>query len=143
MARKAQVKEGDILAIPFGEDLVAAGIVLHVSKCIRNAMMVGFYDRLFRSADEIDVSALGGPFIATPKYASTRTVPEGVWTVVGHNPELLAAAHIPELRVSTGLYYKDDFIRKLAPEEWSRYPALTVQGDGFVEDRLRDHFTKG
>jgi hypothetical protein len=142
MARTRTVRAGDLIDVPFGEGQVAVGIVLHTSReFFSRSMLVGFYDRVFPAAAAIDVTVLGRPFIATPQYVSKRMVREG-WPVIGHSEELLAAMKLPELRVAYELYRGDTFIRRLHPDELSNYPSLGVQGDGYVEDVLRDHFLK-
>lgn len=136
-----QVKAGDVFCVPLSEDTVAVGIVLHVSKVFKNAIMVGFYDQLFKSVEDVHVAALSSDFIDTPNYTGKLLITEGRWQVVTNSPELLARAKIPELVVVNTVYYKDRIVQQLSSlEESRRYPTLTGQGGIFVENKLRKHF---
>ena len=115
MMKRHRTRDGDIICIPLADSLVAVGLVLHVSKLFQNAVMIGFYDRPFESCESIDLNGLGGPFIDAPNYTWKRNITLGEWPVVGKSVELLAKATIPHLAVSYSLYYKDEFVRLLAP----------------------------
>lgn len=140
MKKRSEVKPGDIVGVPLGERMVAVGIALHVSTRVENGMMIGFYDQLFESMEDIDIKALGGEFIETPNYTGVQLITSGQWKVVANSPELLAAASIPKLRVVYTLYYKDEVVRRLSPDELKEYVELVGQGGGFMEDKLRRHF---
>jgi hypothetical protein len=137
---KKRVNPGDIIAVDLGDKMVAAGIVIFLSKWLHNGMLVGFYDQLFKTIDEVDIAQLGGPFIRTPNYTGKQLISTGQWHVIGNSPELLSVAEVPELRVAYDLMFKDDFVRKLAPEELQNYVGLSGQGGGYVENWLRKHF---
>ncbi|HEX6290919.1 MAG TPA: Imm26 family immunity protein [Herpetosiphonaceae bacterium] len=142
MTTKHQVKEGDIIAIPFDDQRVAAALILHVSKVFRNAILIGIYEQVFPSIDAIDLQTLGGPFIGVPNYTGKQMVRDGDWPVIGNSAALFAAATIPELRVVDTVYYKDTPVRLLSAEEEARYPVHTVAGKGYVEQTLQQHFGK-
>jgi len=135
-----KVKPGDIVGIPLEEKRVAVGMVLHVSTLFKNAIMIGFYNQLFESMEDIDIEALGGEFIETPNYTGKQLITSGRWEVVGNNPKLLAEAAIPQLRVVNTLHYKDQVIRQLSPDEFKEYVEFRGQGGIFVENKLRKHF---
>src|SRR5947209_6401383 len=108
--RTTKVGPGDVIAVPLAPNQVAAGLVLHVSKRIRQGMIVGFYDRLFDSPDVVRIDQLGGPFVRMPNYTSTKMVREGIWPIVGHSPELLSDATVPVLRAAYDLYLGDEWV---------------------------------
>jgi len=143
MGKSPSIREGDIVGIPLGEGMVAAGIVLHVSTRIKNGILMGFYDQLFDSIETINVEALGKKFIATPNYTGKQLLTSRHWKVVGHSPRLLKEANIPELRAAYTLYRKDEVVRQLVSNELKDYPELRVEGAGMIEDKLREHFGKG
>lgn len=137
------VKAGDLIAIPFAEGIVAVGLVLQRSHdLLRGCLLVGFYDRTFATVGAIPPEQLGGPFIATPQYLHQWSVRKGLWPVIGHRDDLLATAPLPVLRMSYDLYRGDEHVGRVTPEEFRHYPSLRVQGDGYVEGVLRDHFLK-
>jgi hypothetical protein len=105
-------------------------------------MMIGFYDQVFRSLEDVNLDVVGGESIDIPNYTGVQLVTSGRWKIIGNSPELLAAASIPELRVVGSLYYKDTYIRQLSYEELTRYPQYRGQGGLFIENWLREHFTK-
>ena len=140
--KRVVVRPGDIIGVRLEEGKVAVGIVLHVSGLFKDAIMIGFYDRLFDSIEDIDVESLGGGFIETPNYTGRQLVTSGRWKIVGNSPTMLAAAHVPELRVVYTLYCKDQVIRQLALDEFKEYAELAGQGGLFIEDKLRRHFAE-
>jgi len=140
MGKSSGVKDGDIVGVPLSEGMVAVGIVLHLSVRVKNGMLIGFYNHLFDSIEDIDVELLEGEFIETPNYTGKQLVTSRRWKVVGNNPELLAEANIPELRAVYTLYHKDEAVRKLSPDELKDYTELRVEGGAFIEDKLRKHF---
>jgi hypothetical protein len=138
---RKRVRPGDVICVPLRQGLVTVGIVLHVSKVFNGGMLVGFFDQTFTSPQEVDIKALGGPFIWTPNYTGTQLVREGRWTVVGNSPELLATANMPDLRVVSTVYRGDTIVRDPVPlEEWGNYQEVRGGGGRFVEDRLREYF---
>lgn len=143
MSRKT-VKPGDIIAVPLEGLGVAVGLALHVSKHFKNGMMIGFYDQLFDSINQVDIANLGGDFIEVPNYTGVQIIRKGDWKIVGHSPELLATAEIPVLRVVNAIYYKDEIVQQLLPwDEAIKYTPLRGQGKLYVEEKLWSHFTKG
>jgi Immunity protein 26 len=135
-------KEGDIICVPLREGLVVAGIVLNVSKRFRDAVMIGFYDRAFSSRESIELRDLGEHFIDTPNYTWKEDVLSGQWQIVGNSTELLSRAAIPHLAVSYSLYFKDEFVRLLTPDELKDYPAWRGQGRQSVECKLLSHLER-
>src|SRR5437867_2521078 len=93
-----RVRAGDVFGVPLGPNLVAVGIVLHVSRYFVGSIMVAFYRQAFSSIDQIDLGALHDDFVERPNYTSKRVLTTKRWTVVGNSPELLSGAVIPELR---------------------------------------------
>src|SRR4051812_7830714 len=110
MAPRKDVRIGDVLAIPLGDASVAAGVVLHVSKRIRDGIIVGYVDRLFPSIEAIDVGTLDGSFTHGPQYTSAQMVREGDWPVVGQRPDLANPDRVPVLRIATTLYRGDEVV---------------------------------
>lgn len=136
-----KVKPGDIVSIPLTPDAFAAGIVLHVSKEFRNAMMIGIYDKLFLSKLDITSTALPDQFIETPNYTSTQLVTKGDWEVVAHNSKLLEGIPLPKLRAAGTVYRGDEVVEQLhSLQELRRYPEISGQGKIFIERKLRQHF---
>lgn len=140
MSRKLAVEPGDIVAVPLGDKMVAAGIVLHISTVFRGSMMIGFYNKLFTSVEEIDVKTIGGNFIETPNYTGKQLITKGRWKVIGNSQELLEAASIPQLRVVNTLYYKDEIVKQIRISEFKKYVQVAGQGGFFIEDKLRKYF---
>jgi hypothetical protein len=140
MARK-RVKPGDIFAIPLGDDMIAAGIALHISKYFKNGMLTGYFTECFPSIEAIDIADLRPEFAFTPNYTSKVMVGCGDWPLVGHSDALLAQSEIPILVTVTTLLYKDEVVDQLDSIEKTRgYTVLAGQGKGFVENRLRKYF---
>lgn len=138
---KIKVRAGDLFCVIPDEGLAVVGIVLHVSKLIKNGILVGFYDQCFESVEDIDIEALRGEFITTPNYTGKQLIAEGRWRIVGHSPALLASARIPELRIVNTVYFKDEVVRQLtSARKFSKYTELSGQGGIFVENILREHF---
>ena len=143
MRMRKAVKPGDIVAVPLDEAMVAVGIVLHVSSRFKNSMMIGFYDYVFESIEEVD--RLGGDFIDTPNYTGVQLISKDRWQVIGHSLDLLAEATIPKLRVVTHVYYKDEVVHHFGSheeEEARKYPLLKGQGGIFIENKLREYFKR-
>jgi hypothetical protein len=140
MMRSSMIEPGNIVSIPLDEGMVAVGIVLHVSARIKNGVMIGFYDQLFESVEDIDLKALGSEFIEIPNYTSKQLITSGRWKIIGNSPESLAAANISELRAAYTLYYKDEVVRQLSPAELGDYVEIAGQGGSFIEAKLRKHF---
>lgn len=141
MTKRSRVKLGDIVAIPLDKERFAVGIVLHISTIFKNAIMMGFYKALFKSAENIDIEKLGGEFIETPNYIGKQLITKGPWRVIGNSNRLLVEATIPQLRVAYTLYYKDQELKQLTDNELSKYVALKGQGGAFVENKLRKYFS--
>lgn len=145
MAKRIRVKPGNLIAIPLEKNLVAVGIILHVSKVFKNAIMVGYYDHPFSSIEDISIEKISGEFIDTPNYTGKQLVTKGPWKLIGHSDELLAVAKIPELAVVHTIYYKDEVVKQYPAEEAEtvrKYPVLEGQGGIFVENKLRRYFRK-
>lgn len=145
MATHIRVKPGDLIAIPLEENMVAVGIILHVSKRFKDAIMVGYYDQLFNSVEDISAEKITQPFVDTPNYTGRKLVTKGPWQLVGHSEKLLAEAEIPELAVVHHIYYKDEIVKHYPAQEAEavrKYPVLEGQGGKFVENKLRKHFMK-
>ncbi len=142
MAQGKAVKVGDIFCVSLGEKMLVTGIVLHVSKVFKNAMMVGFYDRIFEAPEDIDITALHGEFIDVPNYTGKQLITSGRWKVVGNNLKLLTAVTIPELRVVSHVYYQDTIVRQILPTDYKNYTELRGQGGSFIERKLRKHFMR-
>lgn len=141
IAKSNKVKPGDIIAIVLRSDMIAVGIVLHISKRYRNGMLVGYFDRCFSSMEEIDVDVLIPQFVFTPNYTSKRIVELDEWLVIGHSDALLSKSPVPILVSVTTLFLKDEIVGQLSSvEEAKAYEVLAGQGKAFVEDRLRRHF---
>ena len=140
LTKRVKVVEGDLIAIPLNENVVAVGIILHVSKRIRNGIIVGYYNLIFSSVEAISIDEIGGEFVDTPNYTGKQLVTKGPWQLVGHSDELLASATIPELAVVTTIYYKDEIVHHFTNDEHKAYLTLAVEGGGFVENKLRKHF---
>jgi len=141
MSKKTGVKPGDIVAIQLAREEYAVGLVLHVSALFKNAVMMGFYDILFASMEDISIEKLGGDFIDTPNYTGKQLITRGPWKVVGHSAKLLEESTVPELRVAYTLYYKDQALRQISTDEMKDYVALIGQGGLAVENKLRKYFT--
>lgn len=140
-AKSNKVKPGDIIAIALRSDMIAIGIVMHISKRYRNGMLVGYFDRCFSSLEEIDIDALNPHFVFTPNYTSKRIVELGEWPIIGHSDVLLSKSPLPTLVSVTTLFLKDEIIGQLSSiEEAKAYEVLAGQGKVFVENRLRKHF---
>ena len=137
---KQRLSPGDIVCVPIADDKVVVGIVLHISQLFRNAVMIGFYKPLFNSIDAVNIDMLDGDFIWTPNYTGKREITDGNWRVIGNSLKLLGMADIPRLVVVNDLYFKDELVQHLHPEEVSKYPILLVAGGGAIEVRLRRHF---
>ena len=142
MASRERIKAGDLLAINISEEMVVAGIVLHVSKRFYKGMIIGFYNRLFTSRGNINIDTLKGEFVDTPNYIPVDLVLDGVWKKIGNSPQLLAEAAIPELRVAFDIYYKDTIVRKVDFDEFKNYTELKMMGQPIIENKLREHFTR-
>lgn len=141
MIKPIRVKPGDIIAVPLEPELIAVGIILHISKVFNNGIMVGFYDCSLNSLEDIKLEELGGKFIFPPNYTTKQLVTLGPWKWIGHSEELLNSAEIPELIAGYTVYYKDEIVRDMVPrEEIKRYASLTGEGGGFVENKLRKYF---
>jgi hypothetical protein len=137
----SKVKPGDIFLVPLSENSLVIGIVLHVSKVFRNAILVVFFDKLieFSKATEIELERL--PMIDTPNYTGIQMIKQGDWSVVDYRPELIEKIPIPELNAGGTVYYKDEVVKQLRTvEEFRLYPTLRGQGKGAVENKLRRHF---
>jgi hypothetical protein len=138
--RKRRLNPGDVICVPIADDKVVVGIVLHISNLFRNAVLVGFYKQLFPSCDAVDINLLGGDFIWIPNYTGKKELTDGTWQVIGNSPKLLHVATIPHLVVVSDVYFKDEVIRHLNPDEANKYPILSVAGGGAIEARLKRHF---
>lgn len=143
MPYRKRVKPGDVVAIPLGPQAVAVALVLHKSGDIRTGIVVGYYDKLFSSVDEIHIATLGGPFIGVPNYTFTRPIWHEEWKVIGNSPELLAATQLPILRIVAHLYDGDEVVGHIALEDFHKYIEAGFAYQGFVENMLRKHFTVG
>ena len=140
--KRQRLNSGDIVAVPITSNAVAVGIILHVSKYFKGAVMLGFYKQLFTSIEDVNIADISGDFIWTPSYTGRREITDGTWKVVANSPQLLAIADIPLLRAAYDLFFKDQILRKLSGDELDNYPTLSVDGGGFLEDRLRRYFGK-
>jgi hypothetical protein len=140
-AKGSKTKPGDIIAIVLRSDMIAVGIVLHISKRYRHGILVGYFDRCFSSMEEIDVNTLIPQFAFTPNYTSKRIVELGEWPIIGHSDVLLSKSSVPILVSVTTLFLKDEIVGQLSSvEETKAYEVLAGQGKEFVENRLRSHF---
>src|SRR5438128_4633549 len=102
------------MGVALGDGQVGAGLVLHVSKRIRDGIIVGYFDRLFPSAEAIDIEDLDIPFPHLPQYTAAQIVREGDWPVVGRRPDLTGPGRVPLLRVVAHLYRGDELIGRVA-----------------------------
>ena len=143
LAKLRRVSPGDLIAIPLAPNVFGVGLVLHVSKTIRNAMMVGYLNVVIDSANDFNPTGLSCDFIETPNYTGTRLVAPGRWQIIGHSQELLDEAAVPHLRWIDELWFKDEVVRKLSPRQYEKYGPLEVSGGLLVEDSLREHFGIG
>ena len=138
---RRRIKEGDIFAIPLDEQMVAVGIVLHVSKYFANAILAGYFDRCFSSVEHIPVQDLAAQFVFTPNYTGKQLLTKDHWPVIGHRNDLIDQAIIPELVVVTDVFYKDEVLKRLPSLEAAKqYEPVEGQGKGYVENRLRRYF---
>jgi hypothetical protein len=123
-----RAREGDLLWVPVSPDRNAVGLVLFVSRRFRNGMIVGFFRQLFSSPEEVDVGALAEPFVRTPNYTSALLVSKGNWRLIGNSPELLGRCSVPVLRVAASLYYKDEVIGTVKPDQLGDYQEFRLCG---------------
>lgn len=137
---KKKIEPGDVIGVPLSDDVAVAGLVLYVSKQFRNGIMVGFYNRPFRSIEDININELAGEFVDTPNYVIKDVITEGDWKRLGHSPDLLHKAVIPELRVAYDIYQGDQLIKKVDLDDFKNYTELGMAGGKFVENRLRKKF---
>jgi hypothetical protein len=143
-SKSIKVKVGDIFAVPLEEELIAAGIVLHISKYWRGGILVGFFNRRFRAVDQVAVSDLAVEFAFTPNYTGKKILTAGDWPIVGSRPDLVEPNVIPKLVSVTHVFYKDEVIEHLASlEEARQYEVLSGWGKGFCENKLRRYFAEG
>ena len=68
MPKRIRVVEGNLIGIPLDNNMVAVGIILHVSREIKDGIMVGYYDQTFPSIQAISIDEIDGDFIDTQKY---------------------------------------------------------------------------
>ena len=134
------VREGDLIAIPLADRLIAVGIVLHVSKLFKNGIMMGYFRQPFESVDKILASDLKPEFVTTPNYTSAQIIRNGFWKVIGHDEDLLRKVRIPELRSAYDIYVGDIVVRPASPSDIEHCPTLTLGGKLFIENQLRDFF---
>jgi len=97
MTPRKAIRLGDIIAIPFDTNGVAVAIILHISKYIRNAVMLGIFREIFPTIEQIDPSHVGESFIWTPNYTGRREITDGAWQILAHRPDLVAHFEIPLL----------------------------------------------
>ncbi len=141
--KRIKVKVGDIFAVPLADQLVAAGIVLHISRYWANGILVGFFDRRFPAVDQIDVSDLAAEFVFTPNYTAKRILTAGDWPIVGNRADLVVPSVIPKLVSVYDVFYKDEIVERLASiEETRQYEVLSGWGKVFAENKLRRHFVE-
>ncbi len=133
---------GDIVAIPLNQLGYGVGIILHLSSYFKNGMILGLFDQLYQSIEEIDVQRINTSLIDTPNYTSTQIVKKGIWPVVGNNADLASSIGIPLLRVVNTLFQGDEILRQITVEEEQVYTTVLGQGYLSVEEKLRKHFTK-
>lgn len=139
----SRIKAGDLIAVPFDKGRVAVGLVLQRSRDLfRGCLLVGFYSQSFDATDTIPIEHVEGQFIAIPQYVHQWSVQQGRWPVIGHRDDLLTVTPLPVLRMSYDLYEGEKHLRRLTSEEVNQYPSMRVQGDGYVEEMLREHFTR-
>lgn len=139
--KRRRIKEGDVFAIPLDERMVAAGIVMHVSKYFANSILAGYFDRCFDSVEHIPVQDLTAQFAFTPNYTGKQLLARGDWPVIGNRNDLIEQAIIPKLVVITDVFYKDEILERLPSLEAAKqYERVEGQGKGYVESRLRRYF---
>lgn len=141
MTGKIKIREGDIICIPLKDGFVASGIILHVSRLFPKAVMLGIFDTIFTSMEEIDPDSLTAQFAVSPNYVGKAIIVDGDWPVIGHSQRLLEKSTIPELAMVTTIYYKDEIVKTLdSIKKAQAYPSLAALGKIYVEEMLRKHF---
>ncbi len=135
-----RVKAGDIFCVPITDQHYVPGVVLHVSRYFKGCMLAAYFNKILPSSKDVDLQSMPGEVIGTPNYTHVYPVAKGSWITVGNNRGFLAAIPIPELVVVYDVFYKDRYVRKLSLAEISKYPVLTVAGQGAVERDLRRYF---
>lgn len=99
------IKAGDIFAVPLDDHMIAAGIVLHVSRYFDNSILVGYFDRRYGSIEEISAGELPARFAFTPNYTGKQMLVSGEWPVIGNRKALIEEAMIPKLVVVADVFY--------------------------------------
>ena len=135
-----RIRAGDLFCIHLADHAWSVGLVLHKSTSFRKCVMVGFFDVLAPSPDQVSISTLSESFIAPPNYTSLEALTSELWPRIGHSEKHLKAAVIPELVASYTLYYKDTPVRQVSREELTHYPILSVAGVGAVVKQLQRYF---
>ena len=139
--RSIKVKVGDIFAVPLDEQLIAAGIVLHISRYFAGSILVGFFNRRYRSREEIAIQDLRPDFTFTPNYTGKQILTKGDWPIVGNRADLVEQTVIPKLFVVIDVFHGDKVVERLASlEEAKQYEQLTGWGKGYIENKLRHYF---
>jgi len=137
---KLQVRRGDLLWIPVCPDKHAVGIVLHLSKYIRNGMIVGFFHCPFKSEEDVHSAELELSFMETPKWTSQQLVSEGYWKIIGNRNRLLVALPPLFFRIGSSLYQNDTPVGRVDEGQWGQYPELLAWGGKAIENHLRELF---
>jgi hypothetical protein len=114
--------------------------VLHVSKYIRNGMVIGVFPHLFSSEADVQEAELHPPFVDTPKWTGQLLASPTAWKIIGKLPPEDAARQPAAFRIGPTLYEGDVPVGTLEPEQWNQYPELLVWGKTALENHLEKVF---
>lgn len=148
---RGRVQAGDVFAVSLADDplqlppsgdLWVPAIVLHASRLFKNAMLVGYFDQLVSSPQDLTCQALGRALLdgdCAPNYTGKVAATLGYWRYIEHCPQLLSEIEIPELKVGYTLYRGDEVVQERVPLD-SGHRIFQGQGLGAVNARLKKHF---
>jgi len=142
--KRVRRQPGQVVRVDLGQGLRSVALVLEEP-------LVAFYDRLFRSDDEISLEQIENLPVAFTIMVMNQAITKGVWPVIGRidiPPALKAKPRFCKRDGMTGKVSVYQEIPELAPhferpstkEECERLEAAAVWEAEHVEDRLRDHF---
>ncbi|PHI31737.1 hypothetical protein [Budvicia aquatica] len=132
-----KISVGDVIMIPIAKVGIVPAQVLFVSKKYKNVIQMGVYQTCLTSSnDEFNYSDSFCELI----YTSQEMIKKGDWILIGNHLVAEQYKDSSLRNVAGSLYINDDFIRRLAPDEYSKYPKMLVSGRGAVENRIRKNF---
>ena len=142
MSEKVKPREGDVFSIEIDVSCFVFGVILHLSKEIKDGMLIAIFDKPFNSQDGIvDLQPDAFPLLDVPNYTSKKAFIAENWQILSSRPDISEAIEIPQLIAGNTLYFKDEIVKDpIEPHERKRYRSLSGQGRLFIENKLRKHF---